>query len=80
MATEVIVSLITLIGSALGTFAGIFVNTKLTNFRIEQLEKKQDKHNQIIERVYNLERHEAVLDEEVKVANHRIGDLEEFHK
>ncbi len=74
--TEVIVSLITLCGSALGTFAGIVINTKLTNYRIEQLEKKQDKHNKVIERVYHLERHNAVIDEEIKVANHRIEDLE----
>ncbi len=76
MATEVIVSLITLCGSALGTFAGIFLNTKLTNYRIEQLEKKQDKHNSLIERVYQIEQHNAVIDEEIKVANHRISDLE----
>ena len=38
MATEIIISLITLLGSALGTFGGIFVNSKLTAYRIEQLE------------------------------------------
>ena len=80
MATEVIVSLITLCGSALGTFAGIFINTKLTNYRIEQLEKKQDKHNSLIERVYRIEQHEAVVDEEIKVANHRISDLEDSER
>lgn len=80
MATEIIISLITLAGSALGTFAGIFVNTKLTNYRIEQLEKKQDKHNTLIERVYKIEQHDAVVDEEIKVANHRIDDLEELKK
>ncbi len=81
MNSEIIVSLITLCGSALGTFAGIVINTKLTNYRIEQLEKKQDKHNQVIERVYHLEQRDAVVDEEIKVANHRIEDLErEVHK
>ena len=81
MSSEIIVSLITLCGSALGTFVGIVINTKLTNYRIEQLEKKQDKHNQVIERVYHLEQHDAVVDEEIKVANHRIEDLErEVHK
>lgn len=79
MTTEVIVSLITLLGSALGTFAGIAVNARLTNYRIEQLEKKQDKHNSLIERVYKIEQHNAVVDEEIKVANHRISDLEEQH-
>lgn len=80
MATEIIVSLITLAGSALGTFAGIFFNIKLSNYRIEQLEKKVDKHNNLIERTYKLEQHTAVIDEEIKVANHRINDLEEYHK
>ena len=81
MNSEIIVSLISLCGSALGTFAGILINSKLTNYRIEQLEKKQDKHNQVIERVYHLEQHDAVVDEEIKVANHRIEDLErEVHR
>lgn len=51
METEVVVSLITLCGSALGTFAGIAVNSKLTSYRLEQLEKKVDKHNSVIERI-----------------------------
>lgn len=79
METEIIVALIAACGSVLGTFAGIVVSSKLTNYRIEQLEKKVDKHNQVIDRVYKLEQHEAVVDEEIKVANHRIEDLEEFH-
>jgi hypothetical protein len=80
MTTEVIVSLITLCGSALGTFAGIVVNTRLTNYRIEQLEKKQDKHNSVIERTYELEKKVALLDEDLIVANHRIKDLEAERK
>ncbi len=76
MNTEIVVSLITLLGSAIGTFAGIAVNSRLTNYRIEQLEKKQDKHNSLIERVYLIERHNAVMDEAIRVANHRIKDLE----
>ena len=44
--------------------------------RIEQLEKKMDKHNQLIERVYRLEQHNVLVDEQIKVANHRIDDLE----
>lgn len=44
--------------------------------RIEQLEKKMDKHNQLIERMYHVEQAVTVLDEKIRVANHRIGDLE----
>ena len=80
MTTEIIVSLITLAGSALGTFAGIFINTKLSNYRIEQLEKKVEKHNNLIERTYKLEEDETLLEEKIKVVNHRIDDLEEYHK
>lgn len=80
METEVIVAIITLLGSAIGTFAGIAVNSKLTNYRIEQLEKKQDMHNKVVERVYHLEERVAVQDEEIKVANHRISDLEDMEK
>lgn len=76
MDSGVIVALIGLLGSALGTFAGILVNSRLTTYRLEQLEKKVDLHNKVIERVYKLEERDAVIDEEIKVANHRINDLE----
>ena len=76
MEPEIVVSLITLLGSALGTFGGIFVNSKLTAYRIEQLEKKQDKHNAVIERTYRLEKEVELQAEKIKVANHRIDDLE----
>ena len=76
MEPEIVVSLITLLGSALGTFGGIFVNSKLTAYRIEQLERKQDKHNAVIERTYRLEEAVALQEEKIKVANHRIDDLE----
>lgn len=80
MTTEIIVALITLVGTLVGTFSGIVVGTKLINYRIDQLERKVDKHNQVIDRVYKLEQRDAVHDEEIKVANHRISDLEEHHK
>ena len=43
---------------------------------LEELEKKVDKHNSVIERTYSLEETQAVLEEKIKVANHRIDDLE----
>jgi hypothetical protein len=51
-----------------------------TLYRLEQLEKKQDKHNHVIERMYNVETVVEVLSERQKVTNHRIDDLEEFVK
>ena len=75
----VIVAIISLIGTLGGTFGGILTSSKLTNYRIEQLEKKVEKHNNVVERVYSLEKHEAVIEEEIKVINHRIDDLEAYH-
>ena len=51
-----------------------------TMYRIEQLEKKQDIHNQVIERVYQLEKVTEVLDERQRNANHRIDDLERMEQ
>ncbi len=74
--TDIMVALIGLAGSAFGAFIGVLASAKLTNYRIEQLEKKVDKHNTVIERTYKLEETQAVIQEQIKVANHRIGDLE----
>jgi hypothetical protein len=80
MSESVLVAILALIGTLGGTFGGILTANKLTNYRIEQLENKVEKHNKVIERVYQLEKHEAVMVEEMKVANHRIEDLEQHHK
>jgi hypothetical protein len=76
MSEQVIIALIAFGGTFLGTVGGIIASSKLTLYRIEQLEKKVDKHNNVIERTYQLEKHYDLLDEKIKVANHRIEDLE----
>lgn len=73
MSEAVIVALLALFGTLMGTFGGIVTANKLTNYRIEQLEKKVEKHNQVVERVYVLEKKEAVIEEE-------IGHLREYHQ
>lgn len=77
MSDTIIIALISLIGTLGGTFGGILATSKLTNYRIEQLEKKVDRHNSIIERTFRLEENDKLLEEKLKVANHRIDDLEE---
>ena len=69
MESEVIIAIIAFCGTAIGTAGGIMTSSKLTNHRLAQLEKKVDRHNSIVERTY-------VLEEKVKVANHRIENLE----
>jgi sortase (surface protein transpeptidase) len=80
MSEGVIVAILALIGTLVGTFGGILTANKLTNYRIEQLENKVEKHNKVIERVFKLEEKEAVIEEKISVANHRIDDLEQHHK
>ena len=72
MSEVVIVAILSLVGTLIGSLAGILTANKLTNYRIEQLEKKVEKHNSVIERVYKLEKEEAVIQEE-------INQLKTFH-
>lgn len=76
MSETIIVSLISLAGTLGGAFGGILVSNRLTNYRIEQLEKKVDKHNSVIERTHKLEEKIAVLETREKASEHRIEDLE----
>lgn len=78
MPAEVITAALSLVGTLVGTLGGIALSSNLTNYRIEQLEKKVEKHNNLITRTYKLEQEFAVMDEKVKVANHRIDDLEDL--
>ncbi len=76
MSEQIILALLSFAGTLLGSLAGVCATSKLSNYRIEQLEKKVDKHNNLIERVYLIEQHEAVLENRLKTADHRISDLE----
>lgn len=67
------VALVSLVGTLIGTFGGIITASKLTNYRIEQLERKVDKHNNFAEKI-------PLIQNDIKVANHRIDDLEELCK
>ena len=71
----IISTLITAGFSLLGTFAGIMVSSKLTTYRIEQLEKKVEEHNNLIERVYKLEKKDELIDLTLKNMQEKVSDL-----
>lgn len=73
MNEAIIVAVLSLIGTLGGTFGGIITANKLTNYRIEQLEKKVSEHNNLISRMYEVEKKEAILEEEVE-------QLQKYHK
>ena len=71
--STVMVALISLIGTLGGSLGGILVSSKLTNYRLEQLESRVAEHN-------NFARRMPVVEEQIKVINHRIDDLEQEEK
>ncbi len=80
MSETVLVAVISLFGTLGGSLIGVLASNRLTVYRIEQLEKKVEKHNNLVERTYQLEEEQEVEKEKIKVINHRIEDLEGFHK
>ena len=66
MTEAIIVAVLALIGTLGGTFGGILTANKLTNYRIEQLEKKVEEHNNLVTRMYAIEKNEAVIVEEIE--------------
>ena len=72
----VIVAALSLAGTLAGAYLANRRSSALIAYRLEQLEQKVSKHNNLVERTYALEESVALMDERVRVANHRIADLE----
>ena len=68
--TEVLTALISLVGAALGTFGGIWAGAKLTEYRLAQLEKKVDAHNQFALRM-------PVVEEQIRTLFHLVNAWEQ---
>ena len=73
MNLELLSAIVPLLGSVIGTFGGILAGTKLTNYRLKQLELKVQAHNGLVERTYKLEG-------QMSECIHEIRDLKEYHK
>lgn len=73
MPSEIIVAVLSLIGTLGGSAIGIMTSSKLTAYRLEQLEQKVNKHNNLVERM-------AVVEQSTKSAHHRLDEIiEEVH-
>ena len=80
MTESIIVAAITAMATVVCQVIISHRTSSLTVYRIDQLEEKVNKHNNLIERTYKIERRLDVDEEKLKVANHRIDDLEGYHK
>ncbi len=70
MEPEIVVALLSAVGTLIGSLGGILVSNKMTKFRLNKLEEKVDKHNHLVERM-------AAVEQSVKSAHHRIDELRE---
>lgn len=73
MSEQTIVALLGLLGTLAGSFLGVIASQKLTQYRLERLEKKVDLHNQVVERTY-------ILEGEMREVVHDIKDLKAYHR
>lgn len=73
MSNEVIIACLSLGGTLVGTFGGIVASSRLTNYKIGELEKKVEKHNNVVERTF-------ILEGQMREAIHDIRDIKEGEK
>lgn len=69
MSDVILVAMLSLAGTAIGSIGGILASNKLTNFRLKKLEEKVQAHNNLVERMYRVE-------DRAKSNSHRIEELE----
>lgn len=72
MDSAIVVAIISGLFTLVGSFGGIIASSRLTTYRLQQLEEKVNKHNQVIDRVYALERHNEVQDEKIKTLEREV--------
>lgn len=76
MADTVIVALLSLAGTAIGGFVSVITSTRLTSYKIQELQKQVEKHNEVVERTFRLEEHAAIVDYQLGSADRRLIELE----
>lgn len=80
MTEGIIIAVIGFLGTIVGSAIGVITSSKLINYRLEQLEQKVNKHNNLIERTYELERKESVVEEHIENIENEIHELKGYHK
>lgn len=76
MSENVLIAILSLLGTLGGSFAGIITSGKLTNYRLSALEAKVEKLTGLIDRTYALEKQDTVSEEKMKHLDRRVQTLE----
>lgn len=76
MSENMLIALLSLLGTLVGSFAGIVTSGKLTNFRLSALESKVEKLSSLIDRTYALEKQDTLSEEKMKNIDRRLTSLE----
>lgn len=66
MSAEIVVGVLSFVGTLVGTIGGILASNRVTTYRISQLETKVTKHNDLIDRMYKVENRVTLLEDEMK--------------
>lgn len=77
MSDTVLVALLSLLGTSIGSILSVLTASKLTSYKIDELQKQVERHNQVIERTYHLEQRATVNEVRIESAEARIHALEQ---
>ena len=80
MPSEVIVGLLSLLGTLIGSITAIMVSNKLTVYRIDSLEAEVKKWNKVKESTYNLEKAETAIEIQIEELKKTVEELKEYHR
>jgi len=76
MSETIVVAILSLVGTAIGSISAVFAANKLTNYKIDELKKTVERHNSLIDRTYRLEERATLTDERLENLDHRVEAIE----
>lgn len=76
MSDAIIVAVLSLVGTAIGSVVSVLTANRLTNYKIDELKKTVEKHNSLIDRTYRLEESVTLVNEKLDTLDHRVEALE----
>lgn len=76
MSETIVVAVLSLVGTAIGSISAVFAANKLTNYKIDELKKTVERHNSLIDRTYRLEERATLMDEKLDNLDHRVAVIE----